>query len=88
MTWRRYAGLTLLAVVLIGALAYEILHFPPLSAPAQNAILGVMTVALAVNVGTFFYVDQWLILGDYLTGREDAETFFDVVSLCRKDHHQ
>jgi hypothetical protein len=62
----------------IGALAYEILNFPPLSAPAQNAILGVMAAGLAVNVGTFFYVDQWLILGDYLTGREDAETFFET----------
>ena len=61
----------------IGALLRELIEWDGLPAPARKPVIAALSTAIAVNVALFFYADQWLILGDYLTGREDPETFFE-----------
>ena len=70
------AGLPILALG-IGTLAHEVINWARLSQRAQSLLLTGITVAILTNVAIFFYQDQWLIVGDYITGREDMEAFFE-----------
>jgi len=70
------ASLPVLALSM-GALAHEIRL--RLEASRFLHSVGWVTIGAAVvgNIAAFFYADQWMILGAYLTGRQEAEAFFE-----------
>ncbi|MGF1504361.1 MAG: hypothetical protein ACFB51_04380, partial [Anaerolineae bacterium] len=43
----------------------------------QSVSVGVLAAALLVNTAVFFYQDQWLIVGPYVTGQQSQEDFFE-----------
>lgn len=62
----------------IGALVYEIIHWPAIQQSRwRAAAFTIMGAATLVNLALFFYVDQWQILGGYLTGQTSPEDFFE-----------
>jgi len=58
-----------------GMMAREIMNF---SQTKLRTLLSVtLGAAILFNVGIFFYIDQWEVMGAYLTGRETQEVFYD-----------
>jgi 4-amino-4-deoxy-L-arabinose transferase-like glycosyltransferase len=64
-------------VLSIGALLVEIDHWASLSRPIRRGLAAVLGIAIALNAGLYFYTDQWLVLGGYLTGAVEPEVFLE-----------
>jgi hypothetical protein len=60
----------------VGALFHEVEGWARLPQVARRGLATGLGLAMAVNIGLFFYVDQWLVLGGYLTGEVSREAFY------------
>lgn len=60
----------------IGALLHEVLSMP--QPRFRYAAATLISLAVLVNIVHFFYVDQWLIMGNYITGAETRQQFFET----------
>jgi hypothetical protein len=60
----------------IGALADEIMRST--SPRGRTAALAVVSLAVTANIASFFYQDQWLIMGPYITGAETKQAFYET----------
>lgn len=61
----------------IGALINELRQLERLRGTARGIVLGGLSAAALVNTGTFFYQDQWLIMGGVVTGSEAPPSFYE-----------
>ena len=62
----------------IGALVYELQQTNSLSRRGIHALQTVISLLVIANIATFFYQDQWLIMGKYITGAESKQQFFET----------
>jgi hypothetical protein len=60
----------------IGVLADEIMRLS--SERVRTAALPVVAAAVTANIASFFYQDQWLIMGPYITGAETKQAFYET----------
>ena len=58
-----------------GIIMAEVAAFP--RTKLQTLASLVLGSALLANIAIFFYIDQWEILGAYLTGKESQEAFYE-----------
>jgi hypothetical protein len=61
----------------IGALAHELIQVAQSNLRVRTAALAILTLCSAANIVSFFYEDEWLIMGPYITGAETKQAFYE-----------